>query len=78
MSQEQISLHSREVEELTKRNQQLFDQWTRLDIQCNRVTDDLQDANGRMEQLRNENANMRAEKKIWEVYQSFCIRFASC
>ncbi|KAJ6621758.1 hypothetical protein B0H10DRAFT_944117 [Mycena sp. CBHHK59/15] len=66
MSQDQFSMHGREIEDLTKRNQQLFDQWTRIDIECSRATEDLQTANGRIEQLRNECANLRAEKKIWE------------
>ncbi|KAJ7079784.1 hypothetical protein B0H15DRAFT_496126 [Mycena belliarum] len=69
MSQEQFSMHNREIEDLTKRNQQLFDQWTRIDIECSRATEDLQTANGRIEQLRNECANLRAEKKIWESVQ---------
>ncbi|KAJ7812897.1 hypothetical protein B0H13DRAFT_501094 [Mycena leptocephala] len=70
MSQDQFSVHGREIEDLTKRNQQLFDQWTRIDIECSRATEDLQTANGRIEQLRNESANLRAEKKIWESVQS--------
>ncbi|KAJ6584124.1 hypothetical protein DFH09DRAFT_1434376 [Mycena vulgaris] len=70
MSQDQFSMHGREIEDLTKRNQQLFDQWTRIDIECSRATEDLQTANGRIEQLRNECANLRAEKKIWEYVQS--------
>jgi len=67
MSQEQLAMHGRELDELTKRNQQLFDQWTRVDIECSRATEDLQVTTGRIEQLRNECANLRAEKKIWEV-----------
>ncbi|KAJ7132943.1 hypothetical protein C8R46DRAFT_1181193 [Mycena filopes] len=70
MSQDQFSVHGREIEDLSKRNQQLFDQWTRIDIECSRATEDLQTANGRIEQLRNECANLRAEKKIWESVQS--------
>lgn len=73
MSQEQFSMHGREIEDLTKRNQQLFDQWTRIDIECSRITEDLQTANGRVEQLRNECANLRAEKKIWEVSSAIYI-----
>ncbi|KAJ7147180.1 hypothetical protein C8R43DRAFT_544030 [Mycena crocata] len=69
MSQEQFSMHGREMDDLTKRNQQLHDQWTRIDIECSRATEDLQTANGRIEQLRNECANLRAEKKIWESVQ---------
>lgn len=67
MSQEQFAMHGRELDELTKRNQQLFDQLTRVDIECSRATEDLHIATGRIEQLRNECANLRAEKKIWEV-----------
>lgn len=69
MHQEQFQLHGRELDDLTKRNQQLFDQWTRVDVECSRVTEDLQISNGRVEQLRNECANLRAEKKIWESVQ---------
>ena len=67
MSQEEAALHIRDLDNLTKRNQQLYDQYTRIDIQCNRAQEELTVATGRVEQLRNENANLRAEKKIWEV-----------
>lgn len=67
MLQEQISLQNQELNDLTKRNQQLFDQWTRVDVECGRVSEDLHVANARVEQLRNESANLRAEKSIWEV-----------
>jgi nucleoprotein TPR len=67
MHQEQLDLRYREVENLTKRNDQLQTQWTRLDIECNRLTEDFQAATGRIEQLRNDNANLRAEKDIWQV-----------
>ena len=61
-------MHNQELNELTKRNRQLLEQWTRIDIECNRVSEDLHLATaGRLERLRNENANLRAEKKIWEV-----------
>jgi nucleoprotein TPR len=67
MSQEETALHTRDLDNLTKRNQQLYDQYTRIDIQCNRTQEELTVATSRVEQLRNENANLRAEKKIWEV-----------
>ncbi|KAF8336766.1 hypothetical protein F5887DRAFT_566692 [Amanita rubescens] len=70
MHQEEFALHARQVDDLTKRNQKLFDQWTRIDIECSRATEELQIATGRIEQLRNECANLRAEKKIWEGVQS--------
>ena len=60
-------MHNQELNELTKRNRQLLEQWTRIDIECSRVSEDLHLATGRLEQLRNDNANLRAEKKIWEV-----------
>lgn len=74
MHQEQFSLHAKEIDDLTKRNQKLFDQWTRVDIECSRATEDLQITNSRIEQLRNECANLRAEKKIWEVRHLACFR----
>lgn len=67
MLQDQLSLQNQELNDLTKRNQQLFDQWTRVDVECGRVSEDLRVANARLEQLRNECANLRAEKGIWEV-----------
>jgi len=60
-------MNAREIDDLTKRNQKVYDQYTRTDIECNRVSEDLLSANSRIEQLRNECANLRAEKKIWEV-----------
>lgn len=69
INQDQYNLHARELDDLSKRNQQLFDQWTRVDIECGRVTEDLRQANSRIEQLRNECANLRAEKKIWDDIQ---------
>ncbi|KAF8967178.1 hypothetical protein BDZ97DRAFT_1917117 [Flammula alnicola] len=69
MHEEQFRVHNLEIDELTKRNNHLHEQNVRLDIECGRVTDELQVALGRMEQLRNECANLRAEKKIWESVQ---------
>ena len=73
MVQEQIVLHKRENEDLLKRNHNLYDQYTRIDIECNRMTEDLLASNGLLEQLRNECANLRAEKKIWEVRHLCCL-----
>lgn len=67
MLQDQIGLQNQELNDLTKRNQQLLDQWTRVDVECGRVTEDLHVTSGRVEQLRSECANLRAEKGIWEV-----------
>lgn len=67
MGQEQFAVSAREIESLAKRNQQLDEKFTRADIECHRVTEDLLSANAKLDQLRNESANLRAEKKIWEV-----------
>ncbi|OCH84090.1 hypothetical protein OBBRIDRAFT_808494 [Obba rivulosa] len=70
MMQEQNTMQSRELDNLTKRNQQLYDQYTRIDIECNRVSEELLASNSLVEQLRNESANLRAEKRIWESVQT--------
>ena len=73
MVQEQIVIQKRENEDLLKRNQNLYDQYTRIDIECNRMSEDLLASNSLLEQLRNECANLRAEKKIWEVSLHGCV-----
>lgn len=67
MLQTQNGMQTLELNNQTRRNQELYDQYTRIDIQCNRVSEDLLLATSQIEQLRNEAANLRAEKKIWEV-----------
>jgi nucleoprotein TPR len=67
MLQEQQTLNLRDLDDLTKRNRDLYERFTSVDIECNRVTEYLIAANGQIDQLRNECANLRAEKKIWEV-----------
>ncbi|KZT09250.1 uncharacterized protein LAESUDRAFT_545404 [Laetiporus sulphureus 93-53] len=59
-------MQTKEMESLSNRNQQLLSQYTRIDIECKRVSDDLSTANGTVERLRTESANLRAEKKIWK------------
>lgn len=60
-------MQSRDLDSLTLRNQQLYDQQTRVDIDRERVMDELAVTKGDLDQLRNEAANLRAEKRIWEV-----------
>lgn len=69
MDRDQLAMHDREIDDLNKRYQQVYDRYTRTDIECIRATEELQVATGRTEQLRNECANLRAEKKIWESVQ---------
>ncbi|KAF8843385.1 hypothetical protein BDN67DRAFT_924393 [Paxillus ammoniavirescens] len=73
MTQEQLALQSRDLDNLAVRNQQLYDQQTRLDIDRERVMDELATTKSDYDQLRNEAANLRAEKKIWESVQSRLI-----
>jgi nucleoprotein TPR len=75
MSQEQMAMHAQEINDLTKRNEQLILQYTRVEVECHRALEDLQAANLRVEQLRTETANLRAEKKIWEVCRSLLSQF---
>jgi nucleoprotein TPR len=67
MLQEQQTLTLRDLDDLTKRNRDLYERFTAVDIECNRVTEYLIAANAQVDQLRNECANLRAEKRIWEV-----------
>jgi nucleoprotein TPR len=67
MLQEQQTLILRDFDDLTKRHGDLNERFTAVDIKYNRVTEDLTTANGHLDQLRNECANLRAEKRIWDV-----------
>lgn len=49
------------------RNHELIDKYTRVDMQCEQLATDLMSANALIEQMRNDTANLRAEKNIWEV-----------
>jgi nucleoprotein TPR len=69
MAQEQATVSAHEIESLAKRHQYLLEKFTRADIECHKFTEDLLTANAKLDQLRNESANLRAEKKIWEVSQ---------
>jgi wobble nucleotide-excising tRNase len=55
------------IESLAKCNQQLHKKFIRADVECHGFTEDLLTANKRPDPLHNESANIRAEKKIWEV-----------
>lgn len=61
---------NRELDEMTKRSQKLYDQWLRSDVEVHKLSDQLRDTTGSLEQMRNECANLRAEKSIWESVQA--------
>jgi nucleoprotein TPR len=67
MLQEQQGLTMRDLEGVTKRYRDLFERFTTVDIECSRVTEELFAAHGQIDQVRNECANLRDEKKIWEA-----------
>ncbi|TFY64347.1 hypothetical protein EVJ58_g2677 [Rhodofomes roseus] len=69
MIQDQSTAQNRELDSLSKRNQDLYDQYMRIDIECNRVSEEFLVANGQLDKLRNECANLRAERKIWQSVQ---------
>ncbi|KAJ3897313.1 hypothetical protein F5879DRAFT_1031534 [Lentinula edodes] len=54
MLQDQIGLQNQKLNDLTKRNQQLLDQWTHVDVECGRVTEDLHVTSARVEKLPSE------------------------
>ena len=64
---EQANDQARQYDSLLERNQQLYDQSARLLTTCTQANEDLAIANGNTDRLRNENSNLRAEKKILEV-----------
>lgn len=66
-------MQDRELHSLAERNQQLNDKFLRADVECQRVAEDLYSVNKHLEQSRNECANLRAEKRIWEVCNLACL-----
>ncbi|KAI5982997.1 hypothetical protein EDC04DRAFT_2915159 [Pisolithus marmoratus] len=66
---EQLALQSRDLDKLTIRNQQLYDQQMHLNIDKEHILDELATVKSSLEHLRNEVANLRAEKKVWETEQ---------
>jgi nucleoprotein TPR len=67
MAQERYAAQARDLESLHARNSQLHEQYTRIDVQSVRVEEELSEAKSRLEQLRNECSNLRAQNRILEV-----------
>ena len=51
--------------ELQKRSNRLSEQSAKQEIRCQQVTEDLVEAKGLLESMRNETANLKAEKEFW-------------
>jgi nucleoprotein TPR len=55
--------------ELQKRSQILSEAAAKQDLRTQQVAEDLIEAKGLVESIRNENANLKAEKKLWKEIQ---------
>jgi nucleoprotein TPR len=58
-----------ENNELQKRSQTLSEAAAKQDLRTQQVAEDLVEARGIVEGMRNENANLKAEKKLWKDIQ---------
>ncbi|EHL00400.1 putative Nucleoprotein TPR [Glarea lozoyensis 74030] len=58
-----------ENSELQKRSQGLSEAAAKQDLRTQQVAEDLIEAKGMVESMRNENANLKAEKKLWKDIQ---------
>ncbi|KAI0999843.1 hypothetical protein K3495_g8355 [Podosphaera aphanis] len=58
-----------ENKELQKRSELLSEAAAKQDIRTQQVAEDLVEAKGLLESMRNENANLKAEKKLWKDIQ---------
>lgn len=58
-----------ESKELQKRNQTMSESAAKQDIRTQQVAEDLVEARGLLESMRSENANLKAEKRLWKDIQ---------
>lgn len=58
-----------ENKELQKRHQTVSESAAKQDIRTQQVAEDLVEARGLLESMRSENANLKAEKKLWKDIQ---------
>jgi nucleoprotein TPR len=71
MQAEAQQLKERELENLSKRCQDLRDQSMRLELAYSQATENLAQLTSQADRLRGENANLQAERALWKV----CSRF---
>ncbi|TVY71461.1 Protein MLP1-like protein [Lachnellula suecica] len=69
MLQSNYTMLQNENSELQKRSQTLSEAAAKQDLRTQQVAEDLVEAKGLVESMRNENANLKAEKKIWKDIQ---------
>ncbi|KAG0648731.1 mlp1 [Hyphodiscus hymeniophilus] len=63
------SMLQKENTELQKRSQILSEAAAKQDLRTQQVAEDLIEAKGLVENMRNENSNLKAEKKLWKDIQ---------
>jgi nucleoprotein TPR len=69
MLQSNYTMLQNENSELQKRSQTLSEAAAKQDLRRQQVAEDLIEAKGLVESMRNENANLKAEKKLWKDIQ---------
>ncbi len=67
--QSNYALLQSENNELQKRSKTLSENAAKQDLRTQQVAEDLVEAKGLVESMRNENANLKAEKKLWKDIQ---------
>lgn len=69
MLRSNFTMQQNENNELKKRSQILSESAAKQDLRTQQVAEDLIEAKGLIESMRNETANLKAEKKIWKDIQ---------
>lgn len=69
MLQSNYGMLKTENNELQKRSQTLSDSAAKQDLRIQQVAEDLVEAKGLLESMRNENANLKAEKEFWRTVE---------
>ncbi|CZR57122.1 related to nucleoprotein TPR [Phialocephala subalpina] len=67
--QSNYAMIQKENTELQSRSQNLSEASAKQDLRTQQVAEDLIEAKGLLESMRNENANLKAEKKLWKDIQ---------
>lgn len=67
MLQANYAMLKNENSELQKRSQNLSDGTSKQEIRVQQVAEELVEAKGLIESMRNDNANLKAEKELWET-----------
>lgn len=73
MLQSNYSMLKTENNELQKRSQSLSDRAAKQDLRTQQVAEDLVEAKGLLESMRNEIANLKAEKEFWRSIEKRLI-----